>query len=130
MVGNIHESGTLLQDRPMRNVAAGVAAMRRKNITVKAHYRLTNGSTQVMIVGTSYKTWDEQLDEYEDWGRRTDRRLVELYWRPERFVQHGLKWCDYDSYQEELDFEANDLKRGPRQLKDFDWTLVQGGGCA
>ena len=40
----------------MRNVAAGVAAMRRKNITVSAHYRLTNGLTQVMIFGNGYKT--------------------------------------------------------------------------
>ncbi len=60
----------------MRNVAAGVAAMRRKNITVKADYRLTNCSTQVMIFGTSYKTWREQMGEFEDYGRRADLTLV------------------------------------------------------
>lgn len=54
----------------MRDVAAGIAAMRRKNITVNAHYRLADGSTQVTIFGNSYKTWRERLDEYEDWGRR------------------------------------------------------------
>ena len=63
----------------MRDVAAGVAAMRRKNITVKAHYKLSDGSTQVMIFGNSYKTWREQLDEYERYGQRTDIHLVELY---------------------------------------------------
>ena len=114
----------------MRDYKTAASAMRRKKITVKAHYRLADGSTEVMIFGNSYKTWREQLDEYEDWGRRTDLTLVALYWSPERFVQHGLKWCDYEHYQEELDFEAKDLKRGPRRLKDFVWTLVQGGGRA
>jgi hypothetical protein len=103
--------------------------MRRKNITIKAHYRLANGSTQVMIFGNSYKTWREQLDEYEDCGRRTDLTLKELYWSPERFVQHGFKWCDYNSYHE-LGFEAKDLKREPRQLNEpfpvADGWLVRG----
>ncbi len=38
------------------------------------------------------------MDEYEDWGRRTDLTLIELYQSSERFVQHGLKWCPYDEY--------------------------------
>jgi len=32
-----------------------------------------------MIFGNSYKTWREQLDEYERYGQRTDIHLVELY---------------------------------------------------
>ena len=100
---------------------------RRVSVTVKAHYRLGDGSTQIMIFGNSYKTWREQLDEFEDWGRRTDLTLAKLYWSPERFVQHGLKWCAYDKYQAELDFEAKDLKRGRRQLEDFVWTRMKAG---
>jgi predicted phage tail protein len=63
----------------MRNYKTAAAAMRRKSITVKAHYQLSDGSTQVMIFGNSYKTWREQLDEYERYGQRTDIHLVELY---------------------------------------------------
>ena len=70
------------------------------------------------------------MDEYEQHGRRTDLALVKLCWRPERFVQHGLKSCDYDSYQEDLNFEAKDLKRGPRQLKVFVWTKLEGDNRA
>jgi hypothetical protein len=109
----------------MRNYSGD--SCRKKSVTVKAHYRLADGSIEVMIFGNSYKTWREQLDEYEDWGRRTDLKLVELYQSSERFVQHGLKWCPYDEYQEELDFEAKDLKRGARQLKDFAWKHMRTG---
>ena len=98
--------------------------MRRKHITVKAHYLLADGTTQVMIFGNSYKARRDQLDEYEDWGRRTDQTSEELYWSPERFVQHSLKRCDDNSYQEELDFEAKDLNREPRQLSHFVWTRM------
>ena len=56
----------------MRNYKTAAAAMRRKSITVKAHYQLSDGSTHVVIFDNSYKTWREQLDEYEDWGQRTD----------------------------------------------------------
>ena len=58
------------------------------------------------------------MDEYEDHGSRTDLTLVELYWCPERFVQHGLELCPYDEFQEDQNFKAKDLKRDPRQLKD------------
>src|SRR3712207_38039 len=44
------------QGRPMHIVAAGVATMRRKIVTVKAHYRLPDGSTQVVALGNNYKT--------------------------------------------------------------------------
>jgi len=115
----------------MHDRMTNLRTLRRKtSVTVKAHYQLSDGSTQVIIFDNSYKTRREQLDEYEDWGRRTDLKLVQLYWCPERFVQHDLKWCDYDRYQEELNFEATDLKRGPRQLKDL--TIFDGGcseGC-
>ncbi len=47
-----------------------------------------------------------------------------LYQSPERFVQHGLKWCSYDQYQAELDFEARDLMRRPRQLAALAWTSI------
>jgi hypothetical protein len=109
----------------MRNRMTYLRTLRRKaSVTVKAHYRLSDGSAQVMILGNSYNTWREQMDEYEDWGRRTDLSLVELYWCPERFVKHGLKWCTYDSYQAELDVEAKNSKRGPRQLAAFEWTRL------
>ena len=58
------------------------------------------------------------MDEYEDHGSRTDLTLVELYWGPERFVQHGLESCPYDEFQGDQNFKAKDLKRDPRQLKD------------
>jgi hypothetical protein len=108
----------------MHDYRAATRLALRKNLTVKAHYRLPDGTVRVMIFGNSYKTYREQMDEYEDYGRRTELTLVELYQSSERFVQHGLKWCDYDSYQEELDFEAQDLKREPRRLTTFEWTGV------
>ena len=58
------------------------------------------------------------MDEYEDCGLRTDLTLVELYWCPERFVQHSLELRPYDEFQEDQYFKAKDLKRDPRQLKD------------
>lgn len=89
-------------------------------MTIKAHYEMENGDIEVYVFGDSYKSWKTQMEEFEDYGRRKIK-LLELYKSANKFVQNGLKWCDYDHYQEELDEEAEQVGRKPRQLSNFQW---------
>jgi hypothetical protein len=70
------------------------------------------------------------VHEFESPGRPPDLELVELYWCPERLVQHALTWCDYEHYQEKQDSKAKDLKRKSRQPSDFLWTPMQSAWSA
>ncbi len=42
-------------------------------------------------------------------------------------MQHGLKWCSYDRYQAELDFEARDVMRRRHQPAALAWTSIAVG---
>ena len=71
----------------MRDRMTTLRTLRSKaSVTVKAHCRLPDGSTQVVIPGNSHKPWREQMDEYEDHGRRTDL----TWWR---CISRPSAWC-------------------------------------
>jgi len=58
----------------------------------------------IMLFGNSYKTWDEQFQEY---CRMYKPEILEIATSPEKWKSWGgLKWCKEECFQHELNREG------------------------
>jgi hypothetical protein len=78
---------------------ANMPKRRRGDATVRATWL----DGVVMMFGTSYRTWWDQLAEFR---RLTKRPLPTIEVSPEPWIQYGgLKWCPAEEFQQQLDIE-------------------------
>ena len=87
-----------------KQVAAQVdRVVMRKRRRWDATIRATWPDGVVMMFGTSYRTWWDQLSEYL---RMTKRPKPTIEVSPEPWIGYGgLKWCPWEEFQEQLDIE-------------------------
>lgn len=91
---------------------------REPEVTVKAVW---NDTGTVMLFGTSYRTWWDQLAEYCGLNK-VDPPTITVAQEP--WISYGgLKWCSPNYFQDLLNDEANGLKDKPgfvpRKVSDF-----------
>ena len=78
--------------------------MSKKHITVKVKFV----SGIEMLFGNSYRTWDDQLEEYCGMTRQIPEWLT---YSPQPWVSFGgLKWCAPENFQGQLDKEGKGRK--------------------
>lgn len=86
----------------------------------------TDAEEYEMVFGDSYKTWQMQLNEYLMMlhNRKTQYKITGLRKSNAKFVQHGLKWCSVDEYQDELKFEAKDTGKPARKFDTMSFSPI------
>lgn len=79
--------------------------------TVRVTYQKPDGNIQVMMFGDSYKTWEEQRYEFENYyedhkkWKRIKTEISKSKWKS----WGGLKWCREENFQEELNREGKQI---------------------
>ncbi|MES5957434.1 spore protein H [Bacillus fungorum] len=97
-------------------------ARRQKDRIVRVQF----AESHVMMFGNSYKTWEEQLDEYL-WLLKRDGELNSVKGvtvSDNKWVSWGgLKWCPENKFQHQLNREGCQSDEpdnpNPRQYKDM-----------
>jgi len=75
----------------------------------------SEGEIYTMLFGNSYKKWDVQLREYLYTFKNTEILKIESC--PDKWISFGgLKWCNVDKFQDELN---NENLENPRFFKDM-----------
>lgn len=80
---------------------------RHKPATIRACFDDQNGP-YVMLFGTSYRTWWDQLDEFCRLYKTKPKQVTIC--RKEWIGFGGLKWCGESAFQTELDIEGKGRK--------------------
>lgn len=96
--------------------------------TIKVVYELSDGTTETVMFGDSYKTWQDQKREYERYY--PDEKVIEIWKSNSKWIGWGgLKWCLERNFQHELNREGvqdhEPDNPSPRQYSSFVFKRIQ-----
>ena len=109
-------------------------------MTVRVTIKENDGSHRVVMFGDSYKKWTTQFEEWI-WNQFSNNvesawkfcdsdvqgRVVDAAISKSAWISHGgLKWCNENIFQDELNREGASLSIPPRQYKDFKFAPYSG----